>query len=167
MAGIDHLWAGWRSNYIEGIHDTDKPEGCVFCRILASDAPNSDTFIIWRNDLVVAILNAYPYNSGHLMVMPTRHLATLEELTTEESSALWQAVTKASQALRVAYAPEGINVGMNIGEAAGAGVPGHLHVHALPRWHGDSSFVTAIANTKVLPEPLDRTWKKLSDAWPD
>ena len=119
-----------------------------------------------RRGLVIGLLNAYPYTSGHLMVMPVRHVADLEELTADESAALWAAATDAVRAIKAAYRPEGINLGLNLGRAAGAGVPGHLHVHVVPRWNGDTNFMTTVAETRVLPESLGETDAKLRAAWP-
>ena len=112
------------------------------------------------------ILNAYPYNSGHVMVLPNRAVADLDDLTREEHEELWRLVTDAVTAIRAAYSPEGVNVGLNLGRAAGAGVPDHLHVHCLPRWAGDTNFMTSVAETRVLPEPLDETHSRLTAAWP-
>ena len=113
-----------------------------------------------------AILNLYPYTSGHLMVMPVRHVADLEDVDTAESGALWGMLADSVRALKAAYRPQGINVGANLGRSAGAGVPGHFHLHALPRWDGDTNFMTAIAETRVLPESLARTYEKLKANWP-
>jgi ATP adenylyltransferase len=181
---LDRLWAGWRSAYIESV--TGEPEGreaagatpspppaagavdCVFDTILASGMPDTDSHVLWRDGtgLAVALLNAYPYTTGHLMVMPTRHVADLEALTAEEAAAVWGAVTAAVRALKGAYSPDGINMGANLGAAAGAGVPGHFHVHVLPRWRGDTNFMTTVAGIRVLPEPLDVTDAKMRAAWP-
>jgi diadenosine tetraphosphate (Ap4A) HIT family hydrolase len=140
----------------------------VFALILSTDAsPASDELnhIVHRGKYCIAILNAYPYTSGHCMVMPVRHVGTLLDLRAEEAAELWGFVTHATGALNVAYAPEGINVGANLGRAAGAGIPGHLHVHLVPRWNGDTNFMTAIAETRVIPEGLATSWRKLHDAW--
>jgi len=165
---FDQLWAGWRGEYVgapmpDGGGDSD---GCVFCRILASDLLDEETFVVWRGETCAGLLNAYPYTSGHLMVMPIRHLADLDELEDAEAAELWPAVTAAVGALKAAYRPDGINVGINLGQAAGAGLPGHLHVHCLPRWHGDTNFTTTVAGARVIPEALPTTWRKLRDAWP-
>ena len=130
--------------------------------------PDTESHVLWRDPagVVVALLNAYPYTSGHLMVMPVRHVADVEDLGGDESAALWAAVTDSVRAIKSAYRPEGINLGMNLGRAAGAGVPGHLHVHVLPRWNGDTNFMTAVAETRVLPESLAETDAKLRAAWP-
>jgi ATP adenylyltransferase len=115
---------------------------------------------------VVAILNAYPYTSGHLMAMPTRHVADLEDLSAAESGDLWATMAASVRALKRAYKPDGINVGANLGRAAGAGVPGHFHMHVLGRWAGDTNFMTAVADARVLPEPLSDSATKLHAAWP-
>jgi ATP adenylyltransferase len=140
----------------------------VFCRILASGEPDTTTHIIWRHPggHVVAILNAYPYTSGHLMVMPVRHTADFESLDPGEAAALMEGMRAAVTALKAAYRPEGINLGANIGKAAGAGVPGHLHLHVLARWAGDTNFMTTVADARVLPEALGVTDAKLRGAWP-
>jgi ATP adenylyltransferase len=188
---LDHLWAGWRSAYLDaggadgpqpgpdpppalepaGPDPAEQAEAearCVFCRILASGRPDDETNVIWRDGsgLVVAVLNAYPYATGHLMVMPVRHTGELDTLGADEAGALWGGVARAVTAVKTAYRPDGLNVGINLGRAGGAGIPGHLHVHVVPRWDGDSNFMTAIAETRVLPEALPVTREKLSRAWP-
>lgn len=170
--GLDRLWAGWRGEYLAETVSAagsaaagDPSVACVFCRILASGEPDERTHIVWRGEKVFAILNAFPYTSGHLMVMPYAHRGELDELEADESTELWSALTTAVSVLRRAYEPEGVNVGINLGRAAGAGVLGHLHVHAVPRWLGDSNFMTAVAEARVLPESLDETASKLRKAW--
>ncbi|HVM09905.1 MAG TPA: HIT domain-containing protein [Acidimicrobiales bacterium] len=162
---IERLWAGWRTEYVSAAGPSD--DGCVFCRILDSGEPDAVTKVVWRGDGVVAILNAYPYTSGHLMVMPTRHVGDIEALSSAEGAEVWKGVTAATAALKRAYSPDGINVGANLGRAAGAGVPGHFHVHLLPRWVGDTNFMTSVAEVRVMPETLDATWHKLTQAWGD
>lgn len=171
MSGLDHLWAGWRSAYLEETTTQTapaSPDGCVLCALLSSDLPDTETHVVWRHPggLVAALLNAYPYSSGHVMVMPIRHAGDLEALDAPESAALWDGVGLAIRAVKAAYRPEGLNVGMNLGRAAGAGVPGHLHVHVLPRWVGDTNFMTTVADTRVLPEPLKATDERLRASWP-
>ena len=166
-SGLERLWAGWRTTYVSSAGESGPgDDGCVFCRILASGLGDGETKVVWRGERVVAILNAYPYTSGHLMVMPKRHVGELEELDEVEDRDVWAAVTAGVRALKSAYQPEGINVGANLGRAAGAGVPGHFHVHLLARWNGDTNFMTSVAETRVLPESLDVTWSKLRSAWP-
>lgn len=170
---IDRIWAGWRTSYIESVTDgdssvidTDADGRSLFQRIYESGEPDDVTHIVWHGERSFAILNAYPYGSGHLMVLPKRKVAMLEDLTDEENTELWAGVRQAVVAIKAAYHPDGVNVGANLGRGAGAGVPDHLHVHVLPRWVADSNFMTAVAETRVLPEPLDVTWEKLRSAWP-
>jgi ATP adenylyltransferase len=172
MSGLERLWAGWRMAYIQSTTEYPEDEalageGSIFTRILATGLPDEETQVVWRGDLVFAILNAYPYTSGHLLVMPFREVAELEELTADEEIALWAGVRRAVVAVKAAYRPEGVNVGLNLGQAAGAGIPGHLHVHVLPRWNADSNFMTAVAEARVLPEALPDTWARLRAAWPE
>ncbi len=170
--GLARLWAGWRTTYIERVADDAaevRPAAdgrSLFERIFATDLPDEESHILWRGETCFAVLNAYPYGSGHLMVLPQRAAADLGDLTAAESAELWAGVQAAAAAVRAAYAPDGVNVGINLGAGAGAGVPDHLHVHVLPRWSGDTNFLTAIAETRVLPEPLAVSWRKLLDAWP-
>ena len=182
MGSLDHLWAGWRSDFVSGpTGGADAVPGgspvdavaprksdCVFCDILASGLSDEELHIVWRHPSgrVFAILNAYPYTSGHLMAMPVRHVADIEALAPDESAELWAATSLGVRALKAAYKPEGINVGANIGRAAGAGVPGHFHMHMLARWVGDTNFMTSVADARVLPEPLSESAAKLRAAWP-
>jgi ATP adenylyltransferase len=166
---IERLWAGWRAAYVggeEGVPPVPEGAGSLFERILGSGLPDERTFVLWRGRRCAALLNAYPYTTGHLMVMPQRAVADLEDLDPDESTELWAGVQLAVRAVRAAYQPEGINVGANLGKAAGAGVPDHLHLHVLPRWSGDTNFMTTVAETRVLPESLDVTWRKLRESWP-
>lgn len=167
--GLERLWAGWRLPYLEasGADRHGGPEeACIFCRILGSDEVADQTSVVWRDDRCAAVLNAYPYTSGHLMVMPVRHVAELEACSPNEAARLWEVVGDAVVAVKAAYAPDGLNVGVNLGRAAGAGVPGHLHVHCVPRWAGDTNFMTTVAETRVLPEALSSTFTRLRAAWP-
>ena len=168
---LERLWAGWRNDYVAahaaGTAEARSTEGgSVFTRILASGLPDDDTGVVHRGERCFAILNRFPYGSGHLLVMPYREVAELAALTDDEHAELWSTVRDAVAAVTAAYSPDGVNVGANLGEAAGAGVPGHVHVHVLPRWHADSNFMTAVAETRVLPEALPATWAKLTAAWP-
>lgn len=158
---LERLWAGWRSEYVGATGAEGGGDGCVLCRVTADDDS-----VVSRGPKVAVILNAFPYTSGHVMVVPLRHVGELEDLEPDEAAEMWAAVTEAVGALKVAYRPEGINIGMNLGRAAGAGVPGHCHVHALPRWTGDTNFTTAVAEARVLPEALPVTFEKLRAAWP-
>ena len=161
---LDRLWAGWRSEYIDAVTAEDRPDGCLFCAVAAGD--DDEGGVVAREALTFALLNRYPYTSGHLMVAPRRHVSGLEALTAEEAAALMETTRRATVAVQAAYDPDGLNLGANLGRAAGAGVPGHLHVHVLPRWVGDTNFMTSVAEARVLPEPLDRSLEKLRAAWP-
>jgi ATP adenylyltransferase len=164
---MERLWAGWRSSYVAAAgNGALAGEGSIFRDILDSGLPDEETHVVWRGPTCFAILNAFPYTSGHLLVMPYREVGEVEDLTAEEAAELWGAVRDAVVALKAAYQPQGVNVGLNLGEAAGAGIPSHLHVHVLPRWNADSNFMTAVAEARVLPEALGETWRKLHDAWP-
>jgi ATP adenylyltransferase len=168
---LERLWAGWRAAYVAdhaaGVADAVVTDGgSVFSRILASGHPDEETGIVHRGEHCFVILNRFPYGTGHVLVMPFREVADLSELTDEEHNALWATVRDAVTAITTAYDPDGVNIGANLGEAAGAGIPGHLHIHVLPRWSADSNFMTAVAETRVLPEDLRTTWQKLTTAWP-
>jgi len=121
---------------------------------------------VWRGDLSYVVMNAYPYASGHVLAMPVRHLSQLDELTPGESADLWDATRHAAATIAAAYDPDGINMGANLGRAAGAGIPGHLHLHVVPRWSGDTNFMTSVAGVRVMPESLALGWQRLHDAWP-
>ncbi|MDP8992159.1 MAG: HIT domain-containing protein [Actinomycetota bacterium] len=155
---LERLWAGWRAEYVSSAGQDD---ACVLCRVL-----DEGSNVVWRGDRCAAVLNAFPYTSGHLMVMPTRHVSELEDVEGDEAVGLWKAVADAVRALKDAYRPDGLNVGINLGRAAGAGVLGHFHVHVLPRWSGDTNFMTSVAETRVLPESLEATYEKVKGAWP-
>jgi ATP adenylyltransferase len=165
---MDHLWAGWRSSYIDGalsgtLGDPQR-EGSLFEDVLSR--PDDESYVVHRGTRCSAVLNAYPYITGHLLVLPNRAVAELEDLQPEEAAELWAVVTDAVVAVKAAYRPDGVNVGANLGSAAGAGVPDHVHVHVLPRWTADSNFMASIAEARVLPEPLSVTWERLRASWP-
>ena len=161
---LERLWAGWRTRYVSDMAYTPPGDDCVFCELVK--APPADGQVLVQNDLVFAVLNIYPYTSGHLMVAPVRHEGFLDHLSDDEAHAVMAMTRDATVAVRDAYDPEGMNVGMNLGKAGGAGVPGHLHVHVLPRWAGDTNFMTSIAEARVLPEPLSVSRERLLAAWP-
>jgi ATP adenylyltransferase len=163
---LEHLWNGWRASYVQAVPTTAPVEGSVFTRILASGLPDTETNVVHRGDTCFAILNAYPYAVGHVLVLPYREVGDLEDLDAVETAELWSTVTDTVRAVKAAYRPEGVNVGINLGRPAGGSVSEHLHVHVVPRWTGDSNFMTAIANTRTLPEPLVDTAARLRAAWP-
>ena len=153
---MDRLWAPWRLSYVTAaqVPATD----CIFCDTTAGR--DIDLVVLRGRDAYV-ILNLYPYNNGHLMVVPRRHLAALEALTADEQMELMQLTRLSEMALNEAYRPQGINVGINLGKAAGAGIENHLHIHLVPRWSGDTNFMTAVGQTRVLPEDLGATANRL------
>jgi ATP adenylyltransferase len=166
--GLQRLWAGWRSAYVSGGETRPIPEGegTIFERILSSGLPDEETYVLARGQSCAALLNVYPYGTGHLMVMPQRAAPNLLDLSDETHAELWAMVRAAVGAIHGAFSPDGVNVGANLGRAAGASIPDHLHVHCLPRWTADSTFLATIAETRMLPEPLDVTWEKLRANWP-
>ncbi|MDQ3470183.1 MAG: HIT domain-containing protein [Actinomycetota bacterium] len=174
MTPLEQLWNGWRSTYVTTggaagrvrADDVASGRGSVFSRILHSGLPDVDTHIVHRGQTAFALLNAFPYSVGHLLVLPYREVAELEDLAEAETAELWPTVTAAVAAVKRAFDPEGVNVGINLGRPAGGSVSEHLHVHVVPRWTGDANFMTATANTRTLPEALPDTAAKLRAAWP-
>ena len=166
MSQLDRIWNGWRNEYVVGASTGPvASEGSLFTQILQSGLSDEETHIVHRGQLAFAILNAFPYTPGHLMVLPYRELSNLEDLSANEHTELWATVTDAVRAVKTAYSPGGVNVGINLGRPAGGSVSEHLHVHVVPRWSGDSNFMTAIAEARTLPEALSQTASKLRAAW--
>lgn len=171
---LERLWNGWRASYVGSVGAGTAGDGAagtsgsgsVFTRILRSGLPDAETNVVHRGLTCFAILNAYPYATGHVLVVPYREVADLEDLARDEQIELWSTVTDTVRAIKAAYQPEGLNVGINLGRPAGGSVSEHLHAHVVPRWIGDSNFMTAVANTRTLPEPLADTAARLRAAWP-
>ena len=160
---LDRFAASWREAYVsspEAAGHAVDDGACVFCA-LSQLEPSIDSGVLWRDELSFVTLNAFPYGSGHLLVLPRRHVGTLVDLSDEEYASFFWALRRTVRALDAAYRADGMNVGMNLGQAAGAGIPKHLHCHALPRWNGDTNFMSTIAETRVLPETLASTWQKV------
>ena len=153
---MERLWSPWRLAYVSGVRTNT---GCVFCD--APRLPPSESLLVDRGRTCYVVLNLYPYNNGHLMVVPYRHVATLATLTTDELSEVMLLTQRAEIALTEAYQPHGLNVGINLGKPAGAGILDHIHVHLVPRWNGDTNFMTAIGNVRVLPEDLQDSARRL------
>ncbi len=155
---MKHLWSPWRMSYIE----SHKQDGCVFCQALEQeDGP--ENLIVTRGKTSFVILNRYPYTSGHIMVLPYVHVPTLDELKAASRTEMIELVSKGTQVLQSIYKPEGFNVGINIGEAAGAGIEEHIHI--VPRWIGDTNFMSAVGETRILPEDLKNTYSRVKAAW--
>ncbi|MDQ1475693.1 MAG: adenylyltransferase [Actinomycetota bacterium] len=162
---LERLWADWRSAYVSSADDERDKAGCVICNLVdATD--DAEALVLERTPETITVMNLFPYGSGHLMVAPVQHAAAFDELDDDVNVAIARAQVRALQAIRAAYHPDGANVGANLGKAAGAGVPGHLHVHVLPRWNGDTNFMTSIAEVRVLPEALRTGYEKLKAVWP-
>jgi len=192
---MDHLWTPWRYRYVTGIERENRDDRrlgvppalsffykgdkhCVFCNLLGSvdaaivsgmpqiEAERAALLLARYKDCYIC-LNAYPYSTGHIMIVPYAHLDSLAQMPAAAAQEMMHLAQRVDGALRATYSPDGLNFGLNLGQAAGAGVAEHLHLHALPRWLGDTNFMTTTAETRVLPEPLDVTWQKLRDALAD
>ncbi len=184
---MDQLWTPWRYSYVtdkaegvrrgvpEGLAAWPGDHGCVFCNLLAStdyaiehgmarEEAEKASAILERGQRTFLMLNAFPYNSGHLMVVPYRHEATLSGLPEQDALELMVAARRSERALRAVYRPGGLNMGLNLGESAGAGIAEHLHLHVVPRWLGDTNFMTVVSETRVLPEMLAESWRRLRGA---
>ncbi len=159
-AGLDRLWAPWRMPYIRRAAKSDE---CLFCRVARSRADRRD-FVLARTERALILLNRFPYSPAHLMVAVRRHAAQFRDLDAAERAELLELTALAERALAAEYAPHGLNYGLNVGRVAGAGFPGHLHLHLVPRWDGDTNFMPAVGETRVLPESLERTWARLRRA---
>ena len=156
---MKRILAPWRMTFLE-----KHAKGCIFCSLQAEpDGP--ETLIVFRGQDAFVLLNRYPYTGGHLLVVAKEHLATLEELEAQVRQEMMELATHCMRVLRRIYKPDGFNLGANIGEAAGAGVAGHVHLHVVPRWTGDASFMLTTAETKVIPEALEQTYRRILQAW--
>jgi ATP adenylyltransferase len=189
---METLWAPWRMTYVAGDSGTTSgptpaeeaapadpaapddsairdphsaiPTGCIFCdKVAEGEASDRRNLLLWRGAHTFALLNLYPYNPGHLMIVPYRHLADVTALTGDEWAELTAALQRMVRLLDVVYGPQGYNVGMNLGRVAGAGIADHVHLHLVPRWNGDTNFMPVVGETKVLPEALEATWARLRD----
>lgn len=158
---MDYLWSPWRYQYLTAAHVN---EGCVFCT-LPAQTDDEANLIVHRAEHNFIILNKFPYTSGHLMVVPYVHAQELSAISHAAAAEMMALARLAEQHIRTLYRPDGLNIGMNIGASAGAGIAGHIHMHVLPRWGGDANFMTTIGETRVLPEALDITWRRLSAAF--
>lgn len=158
---LDYLWTPWRMKYIE---KNDNEGACVFC-LAAEGINDQNNLIFYRGQNVFMILNRFPYTSGHLMCVPYEHRSRLWDLTQETRHEMMDMINQSVRVLDDVYHPEGFNIGWNLGGIAGAGIADHLHAHIVPRWGGDTSFMTAIGETRVLPESLDETYSRVKEAW--
>ena len=158
---MERLWAPWRLEYVQR---ADEQDGCVFCAAWAGD--DVERLVVRRGSGAFALLNRFPYASGHLMVAPSRHVGAFPQLDDAEALELHRLAADAMRALDAAFRPEGYNAGWNLGRVAGAGVVDHVHLHVVPRWGGDTNFMPVLADVKVIPESLDETRRRLVSAWP-
>ena len=154
---MERLWTPWRMEYLQA----EKPDGCIFCMMLASE-DDKGCLILHRGQKAFVVLNRYPYNNGHLMVVPHDHVNTLEDLDDDTLMELMLLVNKGMGALRQTMNPDGFNIGANLGKAAGAGIDDHMHMHVVPRWEGDTNFMAVLAGTRMMPEMLDQTCSRLT-----
>ncbi|MBM4464466.1 MAG: HIT domain-containing protein [Chloroflexi bacterium] len=157
---MERLWSPWRLEYIL----SEKGQGCIFCDKIADDDDQAN-YVLQRGETCYVMLNLYPYNNGHLMVSPYRHVPSLEQLEENELTEMMLLLNKSFKALRRAMHPDGFNVGINIGKAAGAGIEEHVHIHVVPRWKADTNFMPVLSQTRVIPELLDETYRRLKAAW--
>lgn len=157
---MNHLWSPWRMTYMQ----SEKNDGCAFCyELTLPDGP--ENLIAYRGQFAFVILNRFPYTSGHLMIVPYAHVATLEELDCATRAEMMELSVKVMHVLRAVYHPQGFNLGINIGDAGGAGITEHIHMHVVPRWVGDTNFMSALGETRVLPELLDETYRRVCAIW--
>jgi ATP adenylyltransferase len=155
---MEHLWTPWRSTYMKASRD---PTRCIFCDALASSHEDEKNLVVYRGQQNFIILNRYPYTSGHLMIAPYAHVSRLHDATQETLHESANLTRLAETVIEQAYHPDGLNLGMNLGRAAGAGIADHIHMHMLPRWNGDSNFMSSVAETRIIPESLTETYSKL------
>lgn len=158
---MDRLWSPWRYQYVSKAADGG---ACIFCQ-KPSEQRDRENYILFRGEHNFVLLNLFPYTSGHLMIAPYRHVARLAEVDRPALAEMMDLAAEAERALTAVYRPQGLNLGMNLGECAGAGIAGHVHLHILPRWTGDANFMTTIGETRVLPEDLEVTYDRLLEAW--
>jgi len=158
---MDKLWAPWRIKYIEAAGKKNRGEKCLFCRCAQGRGKN---YVVFKTKYSIAILNIFPYNNGHVMVSPLRHIKKLSQLKDAEIIDLFKALNRVNKLLDKVLKPDGYNIGINISDVAGAGIPGHLHLHIVPRWKGDTNFMPVLNNTKIISQSLDELYRKLKYA---
>lgn len=154
---MTHLWTPWRSTYMQS---AGEKQGCIFCEA-AADRADEKTLVVYRGGLCLVILNRYPYTSGHLMIAPYEHVSRLTGASMATTEEMMRLARCAEQVLESVYKPDGLNLGMNLGEAAGAGIEQHIHLHVLPRWKGDANFMSTVGQTRIIPESLEDTYAKV------
>ena len=160
---MDFLWAPWRSKYVADSSKSKKDVNCIFCEFPKQNEDEKN-LIVYRSKYAYVILNRFPYNPGHVMVVPYRHISSIDLLDDNEAQDIFRLIKIILASIRKVYSPDGFNIGINIGRTAGAGIEAHVHVHIVPRWNGDANFMPVLSNTKVLPEDLETTYAKLKSA---
>lgn len=164
---MDKLWSPWRSQYIDSFSDETKPDVCVLCELSEKSADDPETLLVDKGKLTYSVLNLYPYNNGHLMVVPRRHTSDFSSLTHEEKIEIMEKLQLAEEALKIVSGPDGFNIGANLGKVSGAGIHEHLHFHIVPRWSGDTNFMPVLGEVKVISEDLLDTKRKLLKVYKD
>lgn len=162
---MEKLWSPWRSNYIDSFNQEKKSNGCIFCDAIDQKVNDSNSLKVFDNNFCYAILNLYPYNSGHLMVVPKKHVSDLHQLDENELSEMMFTLKLSIKALDIVMKPQGYNVGANLGKAAGAGIDDHIHFHLVPRWNGDTNFMPVLGETKIISQDLIQTKQNLVEAF--
>jgi ATP adenylyltransferase len=158
---MKNLWSPWRSNYIESFKEEQSGGECIFCSAVEKDILDMNNLVVHKSEKTFVIMNLYPYNNGHLMIVPKRHVSSIEQITTQESHELMDEIILAEKILQKIYSPHGFNIGANLGRAGGAGIEEHIHFHIVPRWNGDTNFMPAIGEVKVISQDLAETKKRL------
>jgi len=162
---MNHLWSPWRSEYIEGFNEKKKPGECVLCELAGKSAGDLGNLVVDKGELTYTVLNLFPYNNGHLMIVPIRHIGAFLSLTQDENLEIMKKTQAAYKALTEVFKPEGFNIGANIGKTSGAGIDDHIHFHIVPRWNGDTNFMPVLGEVKVISQDLLLTKKRLLDAY--
>jgi ATP adenylyltransferase len=158
---MKNLWSPWRSNYIDSLKEEQSGGKCIFCEASGKDVSDLNNMVVRKSNVTLVMMNLYPYNNGHLMIVPKRHVDTLDQITKEESHELIDELMLAEKVLRKIYNPHGFNIGANLGRAGGAGIDDHIHFHIVPRWNGDTNFMPVIGEVKVISKDLADTKKRL------
>lgn len=164
---MKNLWSPWRSKYIESFKDEQSGGECIFCQAVEKDISDFNNLVVHKSENTFVMMNLYPYNNGHLMIVPKRHVGTLEQITIEESHELMDQILLAEKVLKEIYKPQGFNIGANLGRAGGAGIEDHIHFHIVPRWSGDTNFMPVIGEVKVISQDLAESKKRLLAGYKD
>jgi ATP adenylyltransferase len=162
---MKNLWSPWRSEYIDSFKDEQSGGECIFCAAIDKDISDLNNLVVRKSKNILVMMNLYPYNNGHLMIVPRRHIGTLDQITGEEAHELMDEIILAEKVLQKIYSPQGFNIGANLGRAGGAGIEEHIHFHIVPRWNGDTNFMPVIGEVKVISQDLAETKKRLLEGY--